>query len=144
MKDKDLLPLLVMLESIGKIRVYTQGFADAYNFFWADDQIRFNATLMLLSNIGEYCGRVSNQLKNEYGEISWKQVKGLRNRIAHDYIGIDYEMVFDIVQRDLPILKTQLEKIIREELQQRVFDKIECEIAQRSVFYKHVDFKNLL
>jgi hypothetical protein len=44
MKDKDLLPLLVMLESIGKIRVYAQGFTDAYNFFWADDQIRFNAT----------------------------------------------------------------------------------------------------
>ena len=143
-KQKDLLPLLVILESIGKIQVYIKGYTDASDFFWAEEQIRFNATLMLLTNIGEYCGRVSNQLKSEYSTVSWKQVKGLRNRIAHDYTGIDYEVVFDIVQHDLPILKSELENIIKEEVQKVVFDKAECEVARQSIFYKHVDFNHFL
>ncbi|AEI49236.1 hypothetical protein Runsl_2848 [Runella slithyformis DSM 19594] len=50
-KHKDLLPLLVILESIGKVQIYTKGFSDASVFFWADEQIRFNATLLLLANI---------------------------------------------------------------------------------------------
>ncbi|WP_169704721.1 HepT-like ribonuclease domain-containing protein [Runella slithyformis] len=48
---------------------------------------------------------MSTQLKDEYNTVSWKQVKGLPNRIAQDYTGIDYEVVFHIVQHDLPDLK---------------------------------------
>lgn len=43
-KSKDLLPLLVILESIGKISVYAKGFQTAPDFFMADDQVRFNAS----------------------------------------------------------------------------------------------------
>ena len=143
-KQKDVLPLLVILESIGKVQLYTKGFSEAADFFWAEEQLRFNATLMLLTNIGEYCGRVSTQLKDEYRTVSWKQVKGLRNRIAHDYTGIDYEVVFHILQHDLPDLKSELENIIKKELQKGVFDKGECEAARQSIFYKHVDFHHFL
>ncbi len=139
-KKSDLLPLLVMLESIGKIEIYSRNFSDAETFFMNDDQIRFNASLLLMSNIGEYCSRISDELKTKYATVAWRQIKGLRNRIAHDYTGIDYEMVFDIIQNDLPKLKESFENILRQELATGFFDIAECEIARQSIFYKHVDF----
>jgi uncharacterized protein with HEPN domain len=139
-KNNDLLPLLVMLESIGKIQLYAAGFSDANSFFMADDQVKFNASLMLLSNVGEYCGKISERLKSEYPKISWKQIRGLRNRISHDYTGIDYEMVFEIITQNLPKLKTNFETIIAKELATGFFAQEECEIAKQSIFYRHIDF----
>lgn len=139
--NRDLLPLLVILESIGKISVYAKGFQIAQEFFMADDQVRFNASLLLLSNIGEHVGKISDETKTKYSSIPWRQVRGLRNRIAHDYTGIDYEMVFDVVSNDLPTLKTALEAILKEGFEQSLFDKNECQAAQNSIFYKHVNFE---
>lgn len=143
-KSRDLLPLLVIMESIGKISVYSKGFHSAQDFFMSDDQVRFNASLLLLSNIGEYVGKLSDEIKTRYSPIPWRQVRGLRNRIAHDYTGIDYEMVFDVICSDLPKLKESFENIIRQELATGFFDKTEAEIARQSIFYKHVDFDKFL
>jgi uncharacterized protein with HEPN domain len=89
-KSRDLLPLLVMLESVEKILLYAQGFQTAKDFHWADDQLRFNACLLLLSNVGENAGKISESTRTAYPIFPWKQVRGLRNRIAHDYTGIDF------------------------------------------------------
>ena len=124
--------------------LYSRNFSDAETFFMADDQIRFNASLLLMSNIGEYCSRISDELKTKYATVAWRQIKGLRNRIAHDYTGIDYEMVFDIIQNDLPKLKESFENILKQELVTGFFDIAECEIARQSIFYKHVDFDKFL
>ncbi|MDF7821905.1 DUF86 domain-containing protein [Runella sp. MFBS21] len=140
-RNRDLLPLLVILESIGKISVYSKDFHNAQDFFMADDQVRFNASLLLLSNIGEYVGKISDEIKTKYSSIPWRQVRGLRNRIAHDYTGIDYEMVFDVVSNDLPTFKTALEAILKEGFAADLFDINECQAAQNSIFYKHVNFE---
>lgn len=68
-------------------------------------------------------------------------MRGLRNRIAHDYTGIDYEMVFDVIHSNLPILKTALEAILKEGFAADLFDINECQAAQNSIFYKHVNFE---
>lgn len=96
--SKDLLPLLIILESIGKIEVYTSQFTNAFDFFHNDDQIQFNASLLLLINIGEQANRLSENLREKYPHVPFRQIRSLRNRVAHDYTGIDYEMVFDIVK----------------------------------------------
>lgn len=53
-KSKDLLPLLIILESIGKIKIYSDSYLDALTFYQAEDQVKFNASLLLLANVGEY------------------------------------------------------------------------------------------
>jgi len=139
--SRDLLPLLVILESICKISIYAKGFQTAQDFFLADDQVRFNGSLLLLSNIGEHVGKISDDIKSKYPSIPWRQVRGLRNRIAHDYTGIDYEMVFDVIHNDLPTLKTDLETLLKEGFDSNFFDINECQAAQNSIFYKHINFE---
>ncbi|MDR6808572.1 uncharacterized protein with HEPN domain [Dyadobacter sp. BE34] len=138
--SKDLLPLLIMLESIGKIEVYTVGFNNALHFFQNDDQMHFNASLLLLINIGEQANRLSDNLRDKYKNVPFQQIRGLRNRVAHDYTGIDYEMVFDIIKTDLPPLKPNLILLIQKEISDGVFDKQELNAARQSPFYRHVDF----
>ncbi|AYQ33022.1 DUF86 domain-containing protein [Runella sp. SP2] len=143
-RSRDLLPLLVMLESVEKILLYAKGFQTAKDFLWADDQLRFNASLLLLSNIGENSGKISEITRSTYPAFPWKQVRGLRNRIAHDYTGIDYEMVFEIVNQQIPRLKVAIEEIIKDGLATKSFDKSDCKVAQESVFYRHIDFERLV
>lgn len=140
-RKRDLLPLLVMLESVEKVLLYANGFESAEHFLWADDQVKFNASLLLLSNIGENVGKVSDETREIYTTFPWKKVRSLRNRIAHDYTGIDYEMVFDIIKNKLPSLRNSLEIIIKEGLANNFFVKDECIVAQNSVFYRHVNFE---
>lgn len=141
--SNDLLPLLIILESLGKVEVYTNQFTDALDFFQSDDQLQFNASLLLLINIGEYANRLSEGLRSKYPHIPFQQIRGLRNRVAHDYTGIDYEMVFDVITKDLPTLKPDLMNLVSAEIKTGVFDINELNAAKNSDFYKHVDFKVL-
>ena len=143
-KRNDLLPMLVILESLGKIRVYTDGFKTAEAFFIAEDQVWFNASLMLLSTIGENSGKISEDLKLKYPKLSWRELRGLRNRIVHDYTGIDYEMVFEIITNDLKHLKDGMANIVKQELASGIFDIKELTVARGSKYYKHVDFESLI
>ncbi|WP_342083747.1 HepT-like ribonuclease domain-containing protein [Dyadobacter sp. OTU695] len=138
--SNDLLPLLIILESIGKIEVYATRFTNAFDFFQNDDQMQFNASLLLLINIGEQANRLSETLRDKYPNVPFRQIRSLRNRVAHDYTGIDYEMVFDIVKTDLPALKPSLAYLIQAELGAGVFDQQELNVARQSHFYRHIDF----
>lgn len=143
-KEKDLLPLLVTLESIGKIEIYASGFNNAIDFFQHDDQVKFNASLLLLINIGEQSGKLSDDLKIKYPNLPFSEIKGLRNRIAHDYTGIDYEMVYDIIIKDIPAIKSKLIFLLKCELSLGTFDLGELYAAKQSLFYKHIDFSQLI
>lgn len=139
----DLLYLLSILESIGKINRYTESCTTADDFYFINEQLNFNASLNLLANIGELCIKTSKELQQKYSQIEWRKAKDFRNRIVHDYAGLDIYIVFKIIKTELPFLGNQLAIVIREELSLGTFDKEELNIAQDSVFYSHVDFKNL-
>ncbi|HET8837560.1 MAG TPA: HepT-like ribonuclease domain-containing protein [Flavobacteriaceae bacterium] len=141
--ESDLVYLLMILESTGKIVVYSNGFKNALLFYKANDQLNFNATLLLLANIGEQVVKISDETKNKYPDLFWGKMKGFRNRIVHDYAGIDFEMVFDIIKIELPILKNQLEILIREELSKGIFNKEDFNVAKESDYYNHVAFENI-
>lgn len=67
-------------------------------------------------------------------------MRGLRNRVAHDYTGIDYEMVFQIIKSDLNLLKPALINLVRAEIATGIFDVHELNAARQSAFYRHIDF----
>ena len=48
-------------------------------------------------------------------EIEWKDITGMRDKLIHEYFGIDYELVWDVIQNEIPDLRTQIEKIINQE-----------------------------
>ena len=139
----DLMYLLNVLESIEKILLYSKDCNNAETFYEINDQLNFNASLNLFANIGENIGKISDELKQRYPDIDWKQIKGFRNRVVHDYVNIDTFMVFDIIKKDLELLKNSLLKIIPSELDAGNFDKEEFEQASKSFYYRHINFSNI-
>jgi len=108
----DLLYLLNILESIEKIHIYSEKTGTAEDFFYANDQLNFNATLNLFANIGENAGKISSELKNKNPGLHWQDIKDFRNKIVHDYMGIDIFVVFKIIKNELNTLKERIFCII--------------------------------
>ncbi len=136
----DLLFLLRILESSEKIILYTDEFKKAMEFFEHNDQMIFNACLNLLTQIGEQANKLSITLVDKHKGPDWIKIKGMRNRIVHDYTGIDIDIVFETVKKYIPALKAQIIPVIRTELLAGNFDKEELSIAQTSPYLRHVDF----
>ena len=132
-----------MLEAIGKINLYANGYDDPYVFFDANDQKDFNACLLLLLHIGEQVNRMSDTLKVTYGQTPWQAVKGFRNLIAHDYVGVDRLIVFETIKQRLPDLKQYIERIIRTEMQQGTLDRVDYDVSKQSNYYRHIDFDKI-
>ena len=140
----DLVYLLIVLESIAKIEQYSESFTNADEFYNKDEQLNFNASLLLLANIGEQSAKISKELKTKYNSLDWLNVKNLRNRIVHDYTGIDFELTFRIIKKELPELKFLFCKIIQEELRNKNFEIEDYNVAKDSFYYRHIDFNSIL
>jgi len=143
-EKNDLLYLLNILEYIGKIWKYTEKTNDAEELFELNDQMNLNASLTLLANIGENASKTTEELKNEYSNIEWQKIKDFRNRIVHDYVGIDLAIVYEIITNDLKTLKQEIEKIIKEKTKEKVFDIEEIKVSKDSKYYNHIDFEEIL
>ena len=65
-----------------------------------------------LYNIGEHVYNLSDELKNNHNEVQWKMISGLRHRLVHDYDGINWNVITDIVFDELPEFIKQINKII--------------------------------
>jgi len=143
-EKNDLMYLINILEYIGKIWKYTEGINNADDLFDLNDQMNLNASLTLLANIGENVSKLTEKIKNENQNINWQQIKDFRNRIVHDYAGIDLAIVYEIIKNDLEILKPEVEVIIKKQTKNNIFDIEEIKICEKSNFYKYVDFEKLL
>ena len=136
--------LLNILECIGKIWKYTEKTNDAEELFELNDQMNLNASLTLLTNIGENVSKITEKLKHEYSNIEWQQIKDFRNRIVHDYVGIDLAIVYEVITNDLKMLKPEFEKMIKEQTTKKVFDIEEIKLCKESKFYKYIDFERII
>ena len=65
--------------------------------------------------IGEAAKNIPDQIKEKYPEIPWKKMYGLRNLISHEYFGVDYEMIWQIITEDLPQNMKDMSKILKAE-----------------------------
>ncbi|MGB3650114.1 MAG: HepT-like ribonuclease domain-containing protein [Rivularia sp. (in: cyanobacteria)] len=64
--------------------------------------------------IGEATKRISQDLRHKYPDVQWKRMAGFRDVLIHDYLKVDYDEVWGIVERNLPELKEQIEAILQE------------------------------
>lgn len=99
-------------EAIEKIERYTNGMTqDTFQ----EDEKTSDAVVRNFEVIGEAAGRLPEDFTNRYSEIVWSKIVGLRNRIVHEYFGVDLEIIWQILQNDLPAFKAAL-STIRSEL----------------------------
>jgi len=143
-EKNDLLYLLNILEYIGKIWKYTENTNNAEELFELNEQMNLNASLTLLVNIGENVSKTTEELKNDYPNVEWKKIKDFRNRIAHDYVGIDLAIVYEIITNDLKTLKPEIVMIIKDRIKSKIFDIEEIKISKDSKYYNHIDFNEIL
>lgn len=69
------------------------------------------ACIFNLSQIGELVIKLDKEFISEYPELPWFKMKGLRNRIVHDYEGVNLNLIWQIIDSDIKILKEQLFKL---------------------------------
>ncbi len=81
--------------------------------FLASSEKRF-ATIKQIEIIGEACSRISDGFKKAHPEIEWKPINGFRNISIHEYFGVNFQIVWEIAQNDLPALKKQFNEILKE------------------------------
>ena len=103
-RDADLL-IEDILTAIGRIDRYTRGLT--HEAFLSDEKT-IDAVVRNLEIIGEAARRIPASFAAAYPDIPWQQMAGLRNRIVHDYFGLDLEIIWQIIQGDLPQLKVRL------------------------------------
>jgi uncharacterized protein with HEPN domain len=103
-------PLLLddIWEAVEKIERYVSGLN--HDAFVKDDKT-VDSVVRNLEVIGEATNRIPENIKTQFSEIEWRKIIGLRNRIVHDYFNIDVEIVWEIVQKDLPIFKAKLSSV---------------------------------
>ena len=70
------------------------------------------ASIKQMEIIGEASDHISGEIKAQFSEIEWNQIKGMRNIFVHEYFRIDSRLVWNIIIHDLPELKRKVIKII--------------------------------
>ena len=91
--------------ALGKIERYTAGLDEAA--FLEDDKT-IDAVVRNLEIIGEAAKQLSPDFKAQHSAIPWSQIAGLRNRIVHDYAGVDIKLVWHILKTSIPDLAVKL------------------------------------
>lgn len=107
---RDNLYIAHILECIRRIESYTRDGRDVFlNALMAQDAVIRNFEV-----VGEAAKRVSGELKEAYPDVPWRRIAAFRDMLIHDYMAVDLNEVWNILDRDLPDLKGKIEAILRE------------------------------
>ena len=98
-----------MIEFSEKVLSYTDGMDQ--DAFVADGRT-YDATLRNLELIGEAATHIPNEVRAAHPEIQWRRIIGTRNRVAHGYLGLDDDVIWDIISTDIPKLLPALRNLL--------------------------------
>ena len=98
-----------IIESAEKILQYTKGIS--FEEFSKDNKT-VDAVIRNFEIIGEASNLLPDEIKEKYSEIDWHRIRGFRNRIVHDYFGVDLQIIWKIIFDQIPGLITEISKII--------------------------------
>jgi uncharacterized protein with HEPN domain len=109
MSDRDRRYLTYIHESIVLIEVRTRA---GYEAFLHNVDIQ-DAVLWRLESLAEATGKLSQALKDRHPDIRWREIYGFRNIVAHAYLALRLDQVWEIVKQHLPLLKSVIEEELR-------------------------------
>jgi uncharacterized protein with HEPN domain len=109
MNKTDSVRLQHMIDAAHKAIEFSQGYDRAT---LDQDEMRTLAIVRLVEILGEAAKQISEPLRQAHPEVPWRQMAGTRDRLTHAYFEVDLDVIWGIVNRELPILVKQLEDIL--------------------------------
>ncbi len=106
-KERDEVLVEHMLECIGRIEKYLPG--GRKEFF--DSALVQDAVVRNLQTMAESSQRLSDKCKEMRPDIDWRAISGFRNILVHDYLGLDLNLIWLVIEKELPTLKEALEEM---------------------------------
>jgi uncharacterized protein with HEPN domain len=98
-----------ILDAMNKAEILLEGVT--YDQFEVDFRVNF-AVVRALEIVGEATKRLPMSLREQYSSIPWKGMAGMCDRIIHGYDNVDLEIVWDVVKRDIPHIRPQIQQIL--------------------------------
>jgi len=90
------------------------GFVKGLSFDqFCNDRKTYSAVIREFEIIGEAVGKLPEELKGKRPEVEWQDIKDFRNLLSHEYFGVDLEIVWKIIEDDLPVLMDAIREIVR-------------------------------
>lgn len=97
-----------ILDAITEIELYISN--STFDDFKRNSMMHF-ACIKQLEIIGEATNHISDTIQQSYPDLQWREIIGLRNILVHDYFGVDVNVIWNIVKKDIPVFKIKIEKI---------------------------------
>lgn len=101
--------LLHILEAIDEIHAYTAN-TDIKSFL-SNSMMRF-ACVKQIEIIGEAANTITSETKAIFTDLEWKQIIGMRHILVHEYFGVDFDLIWQVIINDLPALKAKILNVI--------------------------------
>ena len=108
MAKDDLAYIEHILDCIRKIKEFTNGLS--LKDFSVNELVQ-DAVIRNIEIIGEASKKISSDTKQIFYEIPWREIAGMRDKLIHDYLGVDVEVVWRTITEDIPILEKQIKEI---------------------------------
>jgi uncharacterized protein with HEPN domain len=100
-----------ILSAVQEVEDFTRGMK--YEHF-AVDKKTVNAVVRSLEVMGEAAKRIPEDVRQRYPDVPWKRMTGMRDKLIHEYSGVDLEIVWGVVKTELPPVKPLVEQVFRD------------------------------
>ena len=100
-----------IIDSVKEVEDFTKGVSfEAFK----DDKKTINAVIRSLEVMGEAAKKIPDAIRKKYPEIPWKEMAGIRDKLIHEYHGVDLEIIWKVVKEELPPVKPLFLKLLKE------------------------------
>lgn len=100
-----------ILDATTKITEFTKNMD--YSVFIKDEKTVF-AVIRALEIIGEAAKNIPGSMRIKYPNVPWKEITGIRNKLIHEYFGVDHEVIWRTIKEDIPPLNSEISRILKE------------------------------